>query len=229
MIPKRGRRVVYLAGAILAVVLVALLFSSGQLVTQYHVLLLQHNESYLEELLRGDPHELQRAAIEKYLQGVDGRGRIVKLFLDAIEEKTHDRRTQLDAKPMGQPLVSGVLVVGNSVVCGFQYGNAGGSTTDALRDGEDDRLIRAIVPYLRSLSTQTFTLDEHPGTEISLLPGDQVCADVGVYCHFMDGSITKIGRKRDRVRPDWVTDDDIKKLATGVGLVLRRVEGDMAE
>ncbi len=172
MTSRRAKRVVYVAGAILAAVLAGFLFSSGSLITQYHVLLLQHNESYLEELLRGDPHELERAAIEKYVQGVDGREHIVKLFLGAIEAKIRDSRTRIDLNFNGQPRVSGVLIVENSYLCGFQYGGASGTAGDVLRDGKGDRLVRAIAPYLHSLPAETFTLEQYPGIEISLLPGD---------------------------------------------------------
>ena len=66
---KQGKRVVYVTGAILAALLVGFLFSPGPLITQYHLLLLQYDESYLEELLRGDPRELEHAAIETYVIG----------------------------------------------------------------------------------------------------------------------------------------------------------------
>ncbi len=229
MTSRRARRVVYIAGAVLAAVLAGFLFSSGSLITQYHVLLLQRNESYLEELLRGDPHELERAAIEKYLRGAQGREHIVKLFLDAIEEKTRDARSRIDLKFNGQPRVSGVLILENSYLCVFQYASASGAAGDVLRDGKDDRLIRAIAPYLHSLPAEPFTVEEYPGHEISVLPGDQVCSKAGIYCRLVDGRIMKTGTTSEPIRPNWVTDDDVKKLAKGVGLVLRRVEGDLTE
>ena len=229
MTSSRSKRVVYVAGAILAAVLVGFLFSSGLLITQYHVLLLQHNESYLEELLRGDPHELERAAIQKYLRGKEGREHIVELFLETVQEKTRHLSSRFKGQPrFRQPAISCVLVVENSYLVGFQFPIGGDeAAAGALRGGEDDRLIRAITPYLHSLSAETFTFEESPGLEIALLPGDKVCSEAGVYCRLEDGEIRETVITKQPNRPDWFTDNDVKKLAKGVGLVLRRVAGDM--
>ena len=225
MKPKQGKRVVYVAGAILAAVVVACLFSSGLLITQYHLILLRYDEAYLEELLRGDPHEVQRAAIEEYLQGAHGREHIVKLFIEAFQEKTRDVRSQFK----GEAVVTGVLVFGDLYMCGFQYGDAGGATNDELREGRDNELIRVIAPLLRSLPAETLTVEAYPGLKISLLPGDQVCSEARTWCHLIDGRIRTCGVKKSRGRPSWVTDDDIKALAKGIGLVLRRVESHLTE
>ncbi len=101
MKPKQGKRVACVAGVILAAVLVGFLFSSGLLITQYHLLLLQYDESYLEELLRGDSHELEHAAIEKYLQGADGREHIVKLFVEAFQDMLDHLDQGLDIEDIG--------------------------------------------------------------------------------------------------------------------------------
>ena len=108
---KQRKRVVYVAGAILVAVLGGLLFSSGQLVTQYHLFLLNYENSYLEDLLRGDPNELEGAAIEKYLQGVDGRERIVGLFLEAFQEKIRKKRSR---QRLGEIVRGGFLVIDDS-------------------------------------------------------------------------------------------------------------------
>ena len=216
----RGKRVATLVGAALAVVLLAafLLFWK-ELVVRYHLYFLRTDPSYLQDALLAEPGSLQRAAIERHVKSRKGTKQLLELYLDAFDARIR----QVLSGHTRQPILGCILVVNDSFLCRFQYKGAGGGTHGALSASESDRLIRTIVPYLRTLPADRYATERFPGFVLSILPADEASFMMGVFCGFSDGRIKrmKIGDE-DRSPPNWLTEKDVETMKSGIALVLTR-------